>query len=108
MTSNPIDSSKVNGTTTEEHTASTVQEYDVIIVGAGFSGISALHRLRKEGLKAHIFESGTFPLLCSFPKLYCQAEGVFLNLKAETKSRYLQWSCRHTIQKTRNRTSWVI
>jgi thioredoxin reductase len=36
-----------------------VQEYDVIIVGAGFSGISTLHRLRKEGLKAHIFESGT-------------------------------------------------
>jgi flavin-dependent dehydrogenase len=34
------------------------KEYDVIIVGAGFSGISALHRLRKDGLKAHIFEAG--------------------------------------------------
>lgn len=36
-----------------------VQEYDVIIVGAGFSGISTLHRLRKEGFKTHIFESGS-------------------------------------------------
>jgi heterodisulfide reductase subunit A-like polyferredoxin len=36
-----------------------VQEYDVIIVGAGFSGISALHRLRNAGLQAHIFEAGT-------------------------------------------------
>ena len=35
-----------------------VQVYDVIIVGAGFSGISALYRLRKQGLTAHIFETG--------------------------------------------------
>lgn len=34
-------------------------EYDVIIVGAGFSGISALHRMRKAGLKAYIFEGGS-------------------------------------------------
>lgn len=35
------------------------QEHDVIIVGAGFSGISSLHRCRKEGLKAHIFEAAS-------------------------------------------------
>ncbi|KAF2845443.1 FAD/NAD(P)-binding domain-containing protein [Plenodomus tracheiphilus IPT5] len=35
------------------------EEYDVIIVGAGFSGISSLHRLRKAGLRAHIFEAGS-------------------------------------------------
>lgn len=35
------------------------QEYDVIIVGAGFSGISSLYRLRKDGLQAHIFEAGS-------------------------------------------------
>lgn len=33
-------------------------DLDVIIVGAGFSGISALYRCRKEGLKARIFEAG--------------------------------------------------
>ncbi|KAH7081972.1 hypothetical protein BKA63DRAFT_223596 [Paraphoma chrysanthemicola] len=58
MASVPVDTSKINGTTTNGHT-DVVQEYDVIIVGAGFSGISALHRLRKEGLKAHIFEAGS-------------------------------------------------
>lgn len=31
---------------------------DVIIIGAGFSGISAMYRARKMGLKAKIFESG--------------------------------------------------
>jgi cation diffusion facilitator CzcD-associated flavoprotein CzcO len=44
-------------TTTKSSTAA-AQEYDVVIVGAGFSGISALHRMRKEGLKAHILEGG--------------------------------------------------
>jgi NADPH-dependent 2,4-dienoyl-CoA reductase/sulfur reductase-like enzyme len=46
-----------------------VQEYDVIIVGAGFSGISALHRLRKAGLRAHIFEAGAliYPIHVMIP-----------------------------------------
>jgi NADH dehydrogenase FAD-containing subunit len=35
-----------------------IQDYDVIIVGAGFSGIANLHRLRQDGLKAHIYEGG--------------------------------------------------
>lgn len=58
MASVPLDLSEVNGTTANGHTAVDA-EYDVIIVGAGFSGISALHRLRTDGLKAHIFEAGT-------------------------------------------------
>ncbi|CAE6999273.1 hypothetical protein PTNB73_03887 [Pyrenophora teres f. teres] len=33
------------------------QKYDVIIIGAGFSGISALHRFRNQNLHAHIFEA---------------------------------------------------
>ncbi len=32
--------------------------YDVVIVGAGFSGIAMLYRLRKLGLSVRIFESG--------------------------------------------------
>ena len=47
-------SGQTNGTTAPEE----VRQYDVVVVGAGFSGISTLHRLRKHGLKAHIFESG--------------------------------------------------
>jgi ribulose 1,5-bisphosphate synthetase/thiazole synthase len=58
MASVPVDPKDVNGSKTEG--TSGLKEYDVIIVGAGFSGISALHRLRKDGLKAHIFEAGTY------------------------------------------------
>jgi cation diffusion facilitator CzcD-associated flavoprotein CzcO len=52
----PTPANEVNGTSANGSTNE--REYDVIIVGAGFSGISALHRLRKDGLKAHIFETG--------------------------------------------------
>ena len=33
-------------------------ECDVIVVGAGFSGITAIHRIRKLGMKVKCFESG--------------------------------------------------
>lgn len=42
-----------------------IQQYDVIVVGAGFSGIANLHRLRKDGLKVHVFESGMYPGILS-------------------------------------------
>lgn len=32
---------------------------DVLVIGAGFSGISAIHRLRQRGLRAKIFEAST-------------------------------------------------
>src|ERR1700760_3146054 len=34
-------------------------QFDAIIIGAGISGLYQLHCLRKLGLKAHVFESGT-------------------------------------------------
>ena len=34
-------------------------QYDAIIVGAGFSGLYMLHRLRQQGLSARIYEAGT-------------------------------------------------
>ncbi|MGH3242025.1 MAG: flavin-containing monooxygenase [Spirillospora sp.] len=33
-------------------------DYDVLIVGAGFSGLNALHRLRGRGLRVKVLESG--------------------------------------------------
>ena len=33
--------------------------FDVIIVGAGFSGMYLLHRLRALGLSTRVFEAGT-------------------------------------------------
>src|ERR1700722_2147016 len=34
-------------------------DYDVIIVGAGFSGLYALYKLRKKGYSARVYEAGT-------------------------------------------------
>jgi cation diffusion facilitator CzcD-associated flavoprotein CzcO len=43
--------------TTPSQTA--VLDYDVIIIGAGLSGMYQLYRLRELGLKARVFEAGT-------------------------------------------------
>src|SRR4051812_5303426 len=34
------------------------QEFDAVVVGAGFAGLYMLHRLRNLGLSAHVFEAG--------------------------------------------------
>ena len=38
---------------------SSIPTYDVLIIGAGISGMYQLHRLRGLGLRAHVFEAGT-------------------------------------------------
>ena len=35
------------------------QEYDAIVIGAGVSGLYALHKLRELGLSVRVFEAGT-------------------------------------------------
>jgi cyclohexanone monooxygenase len=37
----------------------TPAEYDVVIVGAGFGGLYALHHLRGLGLRCHVYEAGS-------------------------------------------------
>jgi cation diffusion facilitator CzcD-associated flavoprotein CzcO len=44
--------------TTHSSTAADPLTLDALIIGAGFSGIYALHTLRKQGLKTAIFEAG--------------------------------------------------
>ena len=41
----------------QEETQGTI-ETDVLVIGAGFSGITAIHRFRKLGMKVKCFESG--------------------------------------------------
>jgi len=57
--SNPTDLVDLPHKASTNGTNVSTQTYNCIIVGAGFSGISALHRFRGLGLSAHIFESGT-------------------------------------------------
>ncbi|KAF2640036.1 FAD/NAD(P)-binding domain-containing protein [Massarina eburnea CBS 473.64] len=51
MASIPVPKAELNGTAEGS-------SYDAIIIGAGFSGISNLHRLRSDGLNCHVFEAG--------------------------------------------------
>ena len=51
---------------------------DAIVIGAGFSGISALHKLRQLNLKVKVFEAGTDP---HDPLLRAQAEAMVLDLR---------------------------
>jgi 2-polyprenyl-6-methoxyphenol hydroxylase-like FAD-dependent oxidoreductase len=46
-----------------------VQRYDVIVIGAGFTGVANLYRLRKDGLNVHVFESGMFSYCLQHPVL---------------------------------------
>ena len=39
--------------------ATTISDFDAIIIGAGLSGMYQLHRLREQGLRVHVFEAGT-------------------------------------------------
>ena len=43
-------------------------EYDVVIIGAGFAGMYALHKLRGEGNHCRVFERGTGVDLPTFAK----------------------------------------
>ena len=38
---------------------SSILDYDVIIIGAGISGMYQLYRLRELGLRTRVFEAGT-------------------------------------------------
>jgi cyclohexanone monooxygenase len=42
-----------------EATVPTTQSYDAIIVGAGFAGLYMLHRLRRLGMRAQVYEAGS-------------------------------------------------
>src|SRR6187551_3126148 len=39
--------------------ATTISDFDAIIIGAGLSGMYQLHRLRQQGLRVRVFEAGT-------------------------------------------------
>jgi cation diffusion facilitator CzcD-associated flavoprotein CzcO len=43
---------------TAENTRKSIREFDVVVVGAGFSGLYLLHRLRSMGFSVMLFEAG--------------------------------------------------
>lgn len=58
----------------------TPARFDAIVIGAGFSGLYALHRLRELGVRAHVFEmaenvGGTW-LFNRYPGARCDIESI--------------------------------
>ncbi|OAL17717.1 hypothetical protein AYO22_11373 [Fonsecaea multimorphosa] len=75
---------------------------DVIIVGAGLSGISALHRLRNLGLKTKVFESapdfGGVWYWNRYPGARVDSETPFYQLNIPEIWKTWSWSCRFPAQ----------
>lgn len=36
-----------------------IEEFDAVVVGAGFTGLYQLYKFRQQGLKVQVFEAGT-------------------------------------------------
>jgi cyclohexanone monooxygenase len=47
-----------NPGTSHAGTNGSVQKFDILIVGAGFAGLYALHKLRGAGYRVHVLEAG--------------------------------------------------
>jgi len=55
----PATNGTTNGVNDHANGTSKTYELDACIVGAGFSGVYLLHRLRQEGFNVKIVEAGT-------------------------------------------------
>jgi cation diffusion facilitator CzcD-associated flavoprotein CzcO len=57
------------------------QDYDAVIIGAGFAGIYMLHKLRAQGLRCRLFEAGDGPggawYWNRYPGARCDSESYF-------------------------------
>src|SRR4051812_5130674 len=42
----------------DQHETTTTPDVDAVVVGAGFSGLYAIHRLRRDGFSVRAFEAG--------------------------------------------------
>ena len=79
------------------------REVDVIVVGAGFGGLYALHRLRTAGLELQVFEAaegigGTWYWNC-YPGARCDVESVEYSYSfSEELDQDWEWSERYAAQ----------
>lgn len=51
-------SANTRSSNTQASQASSALDYDVVIVGAGFAGLTAVHRMRELGFSARLYEAG--------------------------------------------------
>ncbi len=81
-----------------------IQHVDVVIVGAGFSGLYATHRLRNlQGLSAQCFEAGDGPggvwYWNRYPGARCDFESIYYSYTFdEDLQREWRWTERYAAQ----------
>lgn len=76
---------------------------DAIVVGAGFSGIYMLHRLREAGLSASVYEAGDGVggvwYWNTYPGLRCDTESIYFNYTfSEEIYQEWTWTSRYAAQ----------
>lgn len=76
---------------------------DVVVVGAGFAGLYALHKLRGQGLSVRVFEAGSDVggtwYWNRYPGARCDIESVYYSYSFdEDLAREWQWSERYAAQ----------
>jgi cation diffusion facilitator CzcD-associated flavoprotein CzcO len=82
-----------------------VSEFDAVVVGAGFSGLSMLHRLRELGLSVHVYEAagnvgGTW-YWNRYPGARCDSESIYYVFSDHFSEDLLEdwtWSERYAAQ----------
>lgn len=80
-----------------------IQEFDAVVVGAGFSGLYMLHRLREAGYSVRVFEAaedvgGTW-YWNRYPGARCDVESIYYNYTFSEKIlNEWNWSSRYAEQ----------
>jgi cyclohexanone monooxygenase len=79
------------------------QQYDALVVGAGFAGMFMLHRLRGLGLRVRVFESGADVggtwYFNRYPGARCDAESLLYSYSfSEGVQREWKWTERYASQ----------
>ena len=83
--------------------AKSTETYDVVVVGAGFSGLYMLHRLRGRGMSARVYERGSGVggtwYWNRYPGARCDVESVQYSYSfSEELQQEWEWSERYAAQ----------
>ncbi|MBT2738687.1 NAD(P)/FAD-dependent oxidoreductase [Bacillus sp. ISL-7] len=72
-----------------------VANYDVVVIGAGFSGLYTLHRLREAGFSTRVFEAGDGVggtwYWNRYPGARCDSESIYYNYTF-SEELYKEWT----------------
>ncbi len=79
------------------------QQFDAIVIGAGFSGLYMLHRLREQGLRARVYEIGDNVggvwYWNRYPGAKCDVESIYYNYTfSDELLREWTWTTRYPDQ----------